>query len=620
MRKKTNDFDHKLASAASEVRRATKKHRNDTLNEQAFMLGLLVPKGLDRNRAEEALMRAAISAGLPERETKSTIKSGLNKGEKKAPLQKDSRSAVRAPSPPVQPKSPNPRVEFIGTRWPNKTSPGKGEAFRMTLAEMVRQVKEPAQARGRKEDQPQWTLASFEGNYRSGDRFTEAHGLMLDFDDGNVTREAIQKAFAQWAFVAHTSWSHTKEAPRWRVMLPLTRAVKEDEYRLLWGWAGKQLGGLDEGDAGTPAKAYYLPVQRPVYEHAAHLGEPLDVERVLGGAEGEVSGEDGPDLESMRLGSFMKEASATVMRRWTGEEKPIPMPWGKVTELLGGGWWPGLTVLVGGTGTGKSQFALQASLHAASQGHPVMYVGLELDHLGIYSRLLGLRSGEYWSNFYLGKSGCHSRKGAATLDIAQVMDDHWKVLEDLPFYFEPGSCLGWSSLEMERLCKKVRARYPEDEDGEGRRIPGSKPFLLVLDFLQLIGGQDDAEQLRERIGRAAYMARAVARDYGASVVLVSSTARENYKKVTDEVDPGSGNPGKLVGLGKESGEIEYAADWVLVLVADEKSRSLDNPTYPVHIAAAKVRAGRPGWAKLMFDGLEFTENQGLRKLNIGGRE
>ena len=55
-----------------------------------------------------------------------------------------------------------------------------------------------------------------------------------------------------------------------------------------------------------------------------------------------------------------------------------------------------------------------------------------------------------------------------------------------------------------------------------------------------------------------------------------------------------GAPGRLVGLGKESGELEFAADTVLVLTQEP----WENDTPPrggtvCHLALAKVRAGTP---------------------------
>jgi predicted ATP-dependent serine protease len=85
-----------------------------------------------------------------------------------------------------------------------------------------------------------------------------------------------------------------------------------------------------------------------------------------------------PDLT---LAETMRASAEVCRRRARGEEKPVPVPWPSVAREIGGGLWPGCHVLVGNTGTGKTQFALQLALHAAEQGVPVRYVGFDLDQV-----------------------------------------------------------------------------------------------------------------------------------------------------------------------------------------------------------------------------------------------
>jgi hypothetical protein len=64
------------------VQRATQQ-RNTTLNRAAFRLGQLLGVGLgDRSQLAEALLDAALSTGLGEREARATIASGLSAGER----------------------------------------------------------------------------------------------------------------------------------------------------------------------------------------------------------------------------------------------------------------------------------------------------------------------------------------------------------------------------------------------------------------------------------------------------------------------------------------------------------------------------------------------------------
>src|SRR5207245_3327842 len=79
--------------------------------------------------------------------------------------------------------------------------------------------------------------------------------------------------------------------------------------------------------------------------------------------------------EPRALGSVLDDALERMERRARGDERPIPLPWSNVSAALGGGLWGGtLVTLVGDTGTGKTQWALQAAIHAAEAGVPACYV------------------------------------------------------------------------------------------------------------------------------------------------------------------------------------------------------------------------------------------------------
>ena len=311
---------------------------------------------------------------------------------------------------------------------------------------------------------------------------------------------------------------------------------------------------------------------------------------------------EAPSLDAFRLDAFLDDSIRRMVARADGREKPVPLPWSNVAEALGGGLWPGLTILLGGTASGKTQFALQAALHAAGEGCPVVYIGLELGRVDLVARLVGLRASRRWSSLYLG-----ALRGGETADgRAEDLEKHADALRGLPLYLAKGDPAGWSYMNLRPLAEAVQRKHAAEL--EERADSPRRPFLVVLDFLQLVGGPE--RELRERIGRAAYAARLVARDLDAAVLLLSSVGRDKYQTIKDASggpDNGKVLPSDLVGLGKESGEVEYAADYVLTLVPGTFS---PNGT-PIEVAAAKVRAGVPKWVDggLRFDGGRFDENK-----------
>lgn len=93
-----------LASEAEAVATATEGGRNNRLNVAALKCGQFVAAGLlALPEVEDALLTAAVAAGLPEREARATIASGLRKG------QTEPRTAPQAVAPPSPGAGPRPK-------------------------------------------------------------------------------------------------------------------------------------------------------------------------------------------------------------------------------------------------------------------------------------------------------------------------------------------------------------------------------------------------------------------------------------------------------------------------------------------------------------------------------
>ena len=233
---------------------------------------------------------------------------------------------------------------------------------------------------------------------------------------------------------------------------------------------------------------------------------------------------------------------------------------------------------------------MQAALHAAKQEIPVLYIGLELGELDIIARLTGLSHDIYWSKIYRG-------------DYNEADTD--KLKASLPgqgmlrFHFVTGGAYGWSYDKFKPLIKAMHETYKNG-------------FLVVLDYLQIIASPvGKNEDLRHRIQQASYAAHDAALKYDASVLMLSSTARENYSKLSGQHCPdfNKNNAYFHVGLGKESGEIEYAATGVILMAKESSEEDSPNST-KVHFGIAKNRMGRAGaWIPLEFDGSRFEPGQ-----------
>lgn len=323
-----------------------------------------------------------------------------------------------------------------------------------------------------------------------------------------------------------------------------------------------------------------------------------------------MMGEDGPSPGEIKaqkelarcapsVDDALEPAFALFRRRFTGEEKPMPTPWPGVSLALGGGFWPGAHIITGATAAGKTAAALQEVLCALAVGHPVLYIGLELDRAQIVARLASIILGAStfdgsvvapWSRIYTGKVD------PDRLEPARAQ------LAGLPLHIEEAPPGGWSSKAMRGRVDAIRAAYPT-----------TLAPLVVLDFLQLVGPTDSNprarhEELRERIGVASYAGREVARRCDAVVLMLSSISRAGALEIGTQAKKGklgTGDPSDFVGLGKESGDIEFSADSVICLAREPKKKG--DRTTSIWAAIAKLRAGVPSWHLLSFNGSWLDE-------------
>jgi hypothetical protein len=306
-----------LEGAIGDVRGAPKGERNAILNRAAHGLGRLVGAGrLGREQAEAHLAGAAAAVGLDAREAKTTIASGLKAGERSPRALDELRGPGRARRPaPVPEPIPAPQDEagalprFKGTRWPNRQKPDAGEAFDLDFAELRAMVEYPAEAQA-KESLPQLALATFRGNHRSNAALEAVHGLALDGDGCNVGLDTLREVLGSVCHLAHTTWRHTPDCPRWRILIPLSRPASAYEARRLSRWAARLLPGLDDC---PPSQGFYIPAKRPGYDWRANEAPALDVDRLLEALDREHGTRAGGAWRGERLLAARRLVAAAVM-------------------------------------------------------------------------------------------------------------------------------------------------------------------------------------------------------------------------------------------------------------------------------------------------------------------
>lgn len=141
--------------------------------------------------------------------------------------------------------------------------------------------------RKRAKDGAAWIPCSVIDQYgrRKQSNMDEAHLLVLDIDTG-LQLEDVKRAISGFEAAIHSSFSHTPEHPKWRVVMPLKEPIPANDLAKLFDHFQERLGGkLDASCGHDSARLYYLPAcPKDAQElfHFEHLqGEWLDGMAVL---------------------------------------------------------------------------------------------------------------------------------------------------------------------------------------------------------------------------------------------------------------------------------------------------------------------------------------------------
>lgn len=106
---------------------------------------------------------------------------------------------------------------------------------------------------------PCWSPAVYApGSTRGEAGVVAVSCLVLDFDDGTSIPEAIGP-WSDWPLLVHTSWSHTPDHPRFRVVLVLDEPVPAVAWKAAWQWAHERSGGHIDPACKDPSRLYVLP-------------------------------------------------------------------------------------------------------------------------------------------------------------------------------------------------------------------------------------------------------------------------------------------------------------------------------------------------------------------------
>ena len=124
-----------------------------------------------------------------------------------------------------------------------------------------------------------------DGGHRKADTVTARSLVTLDIDYGTAkTADLVRDMLDGTAWCLYSTHSHTPEAPRYRLVIPLSREVTPDEYIPVARRVADDIG-IDLFDSSTyePSRLMYWPSCPSDGEYVFLTGEgaPLDADRVL---------------------------------------------------------------------------------------------------------------------------------------------------------------------------------------------------------------------------------------------------------------------------------------------------------------------------------------------------
>lgn len=145
-------------------------------------------------------------------------------------------------------------------------------------------IKEPPEVED-KADRGWYIPAEFSPAYRDSQNFVARHAITFDFDKVGIDTwgDAIN-AWSELSFAMYTTFSHVPDAPRFRVVMPLSRPAGYDEFQAVARKVACDVGiELLARESFVPCQMMYAPARKLGGSFATHLnpGAWLDVDAVL---------------------------------------------------------------------------------------------------------------------------------------------------------------------------------------------------------------------------------------------------------------------------------------------------------------------------------------------------
>lgn len=239
-----------------------------------------------------------------------------------------------------------------------------------------------------------------------------------------------------------------------------------------------------------------------------------------------------------------------IKREYTA---PIKTGWQSLDTLLDGGLYQGLYVIGALSSMGKTTYTLQMADQVAASGTDALIISLEQSRDELMAKTISRYT--YLIESEKAKPNTHNAKTTrGILDgsryIGYSKDESRLIEQALERYSETTAphlfiIEGRGSIGTKDIREAIETH---------KRITGKAPVVFI-DYLQILQPADERSSDKQNADRAVSDLYRIARDFKTPVIAISSFNRESYNR-----------PASMSSF-KESGGIEYGADFVIALQA-----------------------------------------------------
>jgi len=228
-------------------------------------------------------------------------------------------------------------------------------------------------------------------------------------------------------------------------------------------------------------------------------------------------------------------------------------------HVLGGIHGPNLFVLAGRPGLGKTALVTQVLYHAARQGHPGLFLSIEMSEAQLAQRAAASLTRISLSLISRGKPEAITAMGALT------------ALGDLPAWIDDTTC------DLDAICARI-ALYQRRNGIE----------WAAIDHIGLIR-TERFNSRNEQMGHVSWTLKRLAKRLGIPIIALSQLSRRSEQ---------DGRRPRADDL-RDSGNIEQDADVIVMLHTGQEDRA--QPRRPVQIGIVKNRLGPSLWFEERFE-------------------